>query len=200
MKIIVGTQYFGTIEYFTHINRADEVLIEINDHYEKQSFRNRTTILGANGPLNLVVPLLRRGIRMPTKNVNIEYAHNWDHLHWRSLESAYRSSPYFEFYEHHFEPFYTSNYKSLVELNQAIFEKLITLLNITTPYKYTSEYHKEIEGFEDFRKLSRPQNAQKKPFPETSYIQVFEDKTGFVPNLSIFDLLCSEGPRSKDFL
>jgi hypothetical protein len=200
MKIIVGTQYFGNIEYFTHINQADEVLIEINDHYEKQSFRNRTTILGANGPLNLVVPLLRRGIRMPTKNVTIEYAHNWDHMHWRSLESAYRSSPYFEFYEHHFEPFYTQKFKGLVELNQAIFEKMVKLLNITTPYSYTTEYNKTVEDYVDLRPISKPQQALSKHLPETPYIQVFEHLNGFVPNLSIFDLLCSEGPRSKDFL
>lgn len=200
MKIILGTQYFGNIDYFTQINRADEVLIEINDHYEKQSFRNRTTILGANGPLNLVVPLLRRGVRMPTKNVTIEYAHNWNQLHWRSLESAYRSSAYFEFYEHHFEGLYNGEITHLVDLNKTILEKMIAALNITTPISYTTEYHKTIDGYVDMRNLSNPQKALEKKFPATPYFQVFEDKGAFVHNLSIFDLLCSEGPRSKDYL
>jgi hypothetical protein len=199
-KIIVGTQYFGNIEFFTYLNRADEVLIEVNDHFEKQTLRNRTTILGANGPLHLIVPLLRRGQRIATKDVKIENEHLWQRLHWRSLESAYRRSAYFEYYEHHLEPFFTQEYTSLLELNTAIFIKLCALLNIEKPITYTQSYEKSHLVYTDLRRIGNPKNNQEIQYPEKPYIQVFEDRNGFVANASILDLLFSEGPRSKDFL
>jgi hypothetical protein len=197
---LISTQYIGNIEFFTQINRADEVMIEINDHFEKQTFRNRTTILGANGPLHLIVPVVRRGQRIPVKEVKIENEHLWQRLHWRSLESAYRRSAYFEYYEHHLEPFFTTEFQTLVELNTAIFSKLCTLLGIEKKIAYTDKYEKTYEEYSDLRIIGNPKKHQGTNFPEKPYIQVFEERNGFVPNMSILDLLFSEGPRSKEFL
>jgi hypothetical protein len=199
-KIILSIQYFGNIEFFTHINRASNVLIEINDHFEKQTLRNRTTILGANGPLHLIVPLVRRGQRIPTKDVKIENEHPWQRLHWRSLESAYRRSAYFEYYEHHLEPFFNQEFQTLVDLNSAIFSKLCALLNINKTIEFTQSYEKSYTDCLDLRHISNPKKHQSIEFPSQPYIQVFEERNGFVPNVSILDLLFSEGPRSKDFL
>jgi hypothetical protein len=199
-KIILSTQYFGNIEYFTHIHRSKEVLIEVNDHFEKQTLRNRNTILGANGPLHLIVPLVRRGQRIPTKEVKIENEHPWQRLHWRSLESAYRRSAYFEYYEHHFTPFFTEQYDSLLTLNKAILTKLCSLLGVTTSLNYTSSYEKSYDDYTDLRIISNPKKHESIEFPKQPYIQVFEERNGFIPNVSILDLLFSEGPRSKDFL
>ena len=96
MKVILNTNYFGNIHYFSVFKNADEVLIEVCDHYEKQSYRNRTEIYGANGLLKLVIPLNRQGKRTVVKDVLIDNSQKWQNEHWRSIQSAYRSSPYFE--------------------------------------------------------------------------------------------------------
>ncbi len=200
MKVLLGSHYTGNIAYYKALKQADEALIEVHDHYEKQSYRNRCEIYGANGKLKLILPLERRGSRTPMNEVKLDATQQWQKLHWRSLESAYRSSPYFEYYESHFAPFYQATYESLTELNQAIFEKVTTLLQIDTPVTYTTKYEKAYEGYEDLREVIHPKVNDPRNSIDFEYMQVFDMKYGFIPNLSILDLMFNEGPRGVTLL
>jgi hypothetical protein len=195
MRVVLNSVYLGNIQYYTALKNADEVIIEVCDHYEKQSYRNRCEIYGANGLLKLIIPLERKGKRVPLHDVKIDNEQRWRHEHWRSLASAYRSSPYFEYYEDHFEPFFKKEFASLSEFNQALQEKILTLLQIETPVTFSTEYQKEYEGFVDLREKIHPRNKPTGQIPSEGYTQVFEDKCGFISNLSIVDLMFNEGPR-----
>ena len=200
MKAIVSTAYCGNIEYFSVLKNAEEVLLETHEHFQKQSYRNRAIIHGANGPLNLIIPLNRKGERVQILETTINNEQNWQLLHWRSLEAAYRSSPYFEYYEHEFALFYKNQFENLLEYNSAIQDKIIQLLGINVNLKETSSYQKSYEGYDDFRNTIHPKIDSVKEFPAQKYIQVFEARNGFIPNLSVLDLLFNEGPNSINFL
>lgn len=200
MKVVLGSHYTGNIAYWKTLKEAESALIEVNDHYEKQSFRNRCEIYGANGRLNLIVPLSRRGTRVPMHDVKIDETQQWQTLHWRSLESAYRSSPYFEYYESHFLPFYKNTYVSLVDFNKAMMLKIKDLLQIDTPIAFTTEYKKELEGYLDLRTVIHPKVIDANNQIDFEYMQVFDMKLGFIPNLSILDLMFNEGPRCVTLL
>ena len=200
MKAILSSVYCGSIEYYTVLKNAEEVLIDSQEHYTKQTYRNRCEIYGANGKLNLTIPLVRRGQRVPVYDAEIENSHGWKKLHWRSIESAYRSSPYFEFYEHHFMPIFEKDHTHLFELNQEIQNKLIQILNLDVVVKETEFYQKEHSGYTDYRDAIHPKNDPKNILSDKRYIQVFESKCGFIPNLSILDLLFNEGPNAIIYL
>ncbi|MEY3679167.1 MAG: hypothetical protein RI924_1308, partial [Bacteroidota bacterium] len=161
--------------------------------------RNRASIHGANGQLDLIIPILK-GSRVHTsmKNVKISNDFNWQRLHWMSLETAYRSSAFFEFYEAEFAPFYEKKWDYLLEFNQEITDLLIRLLKLDLSFEQSESYLEPTEILLDFRSSIHP----KKPsvYPQKSYFQVFEDRNGFIPHLSIVDLLFSQGPQSNRFL
>lgn len=198
MSITLSSIYLGNIDYYTNINQNTEVIIDVNEHFQKQSFRNRSVIHGANGALNLIVPLAKRGIRTKMKDVKIDNSQRWQNLHWRSIQSAYRSSPYFEYYEDDILPFYEDKYDSLVEFNEAIQQKIVELLDIDTQFSQTDSYQKA-EGL-DFRELIHPKKEVTSSFVNEEYTQVFSDRNGFIPNLCILDLLFNEGPNAINFL
>lgn len=200
MKVVVGTTYCGNIQYYSILKNSEEILMDVNGHFEKQSYRNRTSIHGANGLLNLIIPLNRRGIRVPIKDVTINNDEAWQKLHWRSFESAYRSSPYFEYYEHDFKALYETKFENLLEFNLALHNKIVKLLGLNLNLSFTESYQKEHEGFEDYRSLIHPKVKGEVQYPANKYIQVFEDRNGFIPNLSILDLLFNEGPNSISYL
>jgi hypothetical protein len=200
MKVLLGSHYTGSIAYFRALKHADEAMIEIHEHYQKQSYRNRCEIYGANGKLKLILPLERRGTRTPMNQVRLDNSQDWQKLHWRSLESAYRSSPYFEYYESHFESFYKTKYESLTTFNAAFLAKIVSLLQIDTTISYTEKYKKVYEGYEDLREIIHPKVTHEKNNITFEYMQVFDMKFGFLPNLSILDLMFNEGPRCVTLL
>ncbi len=192
--------YAGNIQYFQLLMKhKDHILFDGNEHFVKQTYRNRTEIYGANGKLSLIIPLEKRRERTPMKKVKIAYHENWQKHHFKSLSSAYRSSPYFEYYEQDFAPFYTEKkYEYLVDFNMDFLQTIFRLLNDNIDVNYTAEY-KEVEGL-DLRSSLTPKTRLTAGFDSVKYTQVFESKEGFIPNLSILDLLFNEGPNAISFL
>lgn len=202
-SILIHPAYFGSILQFCHIAQAEELVFENEDNYQKQTYRNRQYIYGANAKLLLNIPIKHTGkknVRQKYKEVKIENDFKWQIIHWRSLETAYRTSPFFEFYEDELIHLYEKEYKYLLDFNYDCFEAVSECLQLEKEYRKTEEYQLEIleEKIQDKRYLI---DAKRKQLPTLeTYTQVFEDKFGFIPNLSILDLLFNEGPNSLNYL
>lgn len=201
--IVLHPAYFGSILQFAHLAQAEKVIFENEDNYQKQTYRNRQYIYGANGSLLLNIPIKHTGkknIRQKYKEVKIEQDFNWQTIHWRSLEAAYRTSPFFEFYEDELIHLFEKEYKFLLDFNYDCYQAVCNCLQLEQTLQKTQEYIHQIEqpNIIDKRYLI---NAKLKPTVKFEhYTQVFEDKYGFIPNLSILDLLFNEGPNSLNYL
>ncbi len=154
---ILPSCYLPPIQYFSKLLKYDHVILEHFEHFPKQTYRNRCCIYGANGKLSLSIPLQQRTERTLIKDIKISYDSDWQKLHWRSIESSYRRSPYFEFYEDDFIPFYTEKqFHFLLDFNEAMMNKVNLLLKIKPEIHYTKEYKKEYEN--DFRTSISPKS------------------------------------------
>lgn len=198
--ILLTSCYLAPVAYYSHLYRARQAVIEVNDHYQKQSYRNRCVIAGANGPLTLSIPVVKPengkgGIR----EVRIADYDNWRHLHWNAIRSAYNTAPFFQYYEDDFRPFYEKPYTFLHDFNEGLRQLVCRLIGIHIPIGYTSEYLKKAPPeLLDLREAIHPKRAF--PFTPKPYYQVFAQKHGFLPNLSILDLLFNMGNESRLFL
>ena len=195
MDILIHPNYFPNIHQFRQIIKANNILFEVSDNYQKQTFRNRTYIYGANGKLGLFIPVIHtHKNRELFKDVKISYDSNWMDLHLKSLQSAYRSSPYFEYFEDDFIKLYSEKEKFLADFNIKCIKLISNLLDLDLDFKISNEYVEKTNDIIDLRDLS---NARKEKKIETpKYIQVFESKHGYLNNLSILDLIFSEGTNS----
>jgi hypothetical protein len=178
---------------------AQEITFEMDDSFLKQTYRNRTYIYGANGKLALNIPVIHsQKNRQKYRDVKIFNEEKWQSLHWKSLLSAYRTSPFFEYYEDELQPLFTKNTDYLLDFNFKCFEVICDCLQLELNTSKTAIYQKTVEGKTDFRYLV---NAKKEtPQQFDNYTQVFNNKHGFIPNLSILDLLFSEGPNTINYL
>ena len=193
---LLPTAYFPPVSYFTVLNANPRVSIEFFEHFVKQSYRNRCCIYSPNGKQNLVVPIEQRSERTLVKDIKVAYTEDWARNHWRSLEAAYRRSAYFEYYEDEIAPLILGKkHTYLIDLNQEITSLLLKILKISCVLEQTPNYTKVEIG--DFRDKFSPKNPPATTLP---YSQVFDNKFGLIPDLSILDLLFNQGPRSIDFL
>ena len=229
MKALLSSTYFGPIQWYQKLNRYDECLIERHESFIKQTYRNRMLIPTTNGPLALTIPT-NHNTSLAMKDIRISDHANWRHVHWNALLSAYGESPFFEYYQDDIRPFYEKKYEFLFDFNMEITEKMIELLDIRPKISITNEYiqneepkvqgeefssftnhkvqssnlkvqSKEVQSIVDFREAIRP----KKPLPDAEfeskrYYQVYEQKFGFQPNMSILDLLFNEGNEAIFYL
>lgn len=184
--------YCGSIGYYQALVRADEVQFEIHEHFPKQTHRSRMEILGPNGVQKLVIPTQKTGQKRVMKDVRISYAENWQREHWKSLEAAYRNSPFFEHYESEIHDFYTQKTEHLLEFNLEFFEVINKLIKINFNYSLT-------EGYESLSSVEYRDSAFDLMEP-ISYMQVFMDRFDFIPNLSILDALFCLGPDTKTLI
>lgn len=193
---LIELHYLPCVAYFSMLSRYQEVYIEQQEHYQKRSYRNRAHIAGANGLLRLSIPLNKgKNEQMPIEEVTISYKENWQHQHWESIRSAYRNAPFFDFYAEALAPFYQQKFTYLFEFNKAILETLLKLLQLPTQLHYTQSFQKQTkENIDDFRNQITPKHEA--PFNLSSYPQVFTEKHGFLPNLSILDLIFCAGPQA----
>ncbi|MGN6640284.1 MAG: WbqC family protein, partial [Mucilaginibacter sp.] len=170
-----------------------------HENFPKQTYRNRANIYSPDGILTLTVPVIKGSKQhTPVKDVKISYDFNWPRLHWMSLQGCYRRSAYFEYYEDELAIFYEHREAWLFDLNEKLLLTLLSLLKIKAAIKHTKTYEADVTGMKDFRESIHPKkpfNFQAKP-----YYQVFDERHGFIPNLSIVDLLFNQGPQSINYL
>ncbi|MFK8046436.1 MAG: WbqC family protein [Crocinitomicaceae bacterium] len=193
MKPVLPISYFGNIAYYWYLAKYKSVLISLNEIYQKQTFRNRCVVLGANGPLNLSVPVERPyGKLTKTKDVLISEAENWRQVHWKTLESCYNRTPYFEFYADDLKALLFSNFKTLAQLNIALTNELVEKIGLINNLQLISDTL-HIDAEDKREEFSPKKNSSFKSYP---YLQTFTERFGFSNNLSILDLLFNEGPNS----
>lgn len=199
MRVLIEPQYLPTLEYFSAIASTNEIILDVHSHFVKQSWRNRSIINTANGPLFLIIPVTNKGSRSPLHEVKILETGRWRVNHWRSIESAYRKAPYFEHYADELKSLLMANQTSLSQLNKDILSLFLTWLGWKKFIALTTKYQPNFEG-NDLRNLITPKNVSpKSPFyPSKPYRQVFGNT--FVTNLSLIDLIFCKGPESADFI
>ena len=191
---LLSTAYLAPIEYYAILLQEPNCSIELHEHFVKQSIRNRCDIYGANGKLQLSIPKQRKGSsKTIIKEIHISYKQDWQKQHWTTIQSAYNSSPFFEYYQDELQPFFEAEERLLVDFNQKLQKVILGLLQQESNTNFTKEFQHEGD-FSDFRNHKfKSKNLQR-------YDQVFMEKYGFIPNLSIIDLLFNLGPESSDYL
>lgn len=196
---VLGPALFPPIQYFARIALYDKVFIEGHCHYTRQTYRNRYLIAGPSGVMPLTVPVEKvSGKKIKTKDIRVSYDTPWNDLHWKSIVSAYNASPYFQFYDLYLEPLFSKKWEYLIDLDLAALDTLMECLEIKTEVHLTKEFEPSEQYPADYREIIHP----KKPanpdsqFISIPYRQVFEQRQGFLPNLSILDLLFNKGPES----
>lgn len=197
---LLSTAYFPPIQYYSKLVQENPIYIECFENYAKQSYRNRCDILGANGRLTLSVPVLK-GARKKilTKDIQIEYVENWQKIHFKGIESAYRKSPYYEYYIDDIEPIFNKDFKYLIDLNEHIMSILNEIIEINPQIERTTDYIKDTSGYIDWREGIHPKKSKRledENYTEVAYTQVFCDKFEYQENLSILDLIFNLGPES----
>lgn len=205
-KLYLSSAYLAPVQYYQKLISNQDSVIEQYDNYIKQTYRNRCHIVGAEGLQNLTIPTVKATTpKVLMKDVEISEHGNWKHLHWNAIVSAYNNSPYFEFYADEFAPyFHERNFKYLLDLNESLQTLIFELLDCDKSYSYSEEY-KTVFGTEelDLREVIHPKKSwleNDSSFQTAPYHQVFREKHGFIPNLSIIDLLFNKGPESVFYL
>ena len=208
MNAILATTYFGPVQWYQKLHRYRHVWMERCESFIKQTYRNRCVIAAAHGPQTLSIPIVH-GATL-TRDIRISDHGEWRHLHWNAIRSAYGESPFFEYYQDDIRPFFEKRWDYLLDFNEAIREKMCELLDFQPKVTFSSTYLHPVEYSltshllpltSDFREAIRP----KHPLPDADfepkpYYQVYQQKHGFLPNLSILDLLFNMGPEGIFYL
>ena len=198
---LLSTAYFAPVQYYSQLARYEQVVIERHEHYNKQSYRNRCTIYSANGLLDLVVPIVKTDKpKVSITEVEISYDTLWQKLHFKAIESAYRRSPFYEYYIDDLMVYFNCRHRYLYEFNMQIMRTVCSLMKIPFRVRESHEYIHSGEGITDLRNSIHPKNHLQQTYISPHYIQVFADRWGFKSNLSILDLLFNTGPEAKNFL
>ena len=202
--VLLSTAYFAPVQYYSKLLQSGYVIIERHENYNKQSYRNRCTIFSANGLLDLVVPVVKSGQpKIPVTEVEISYDTLWQKQHFKAIESAYRRSPFYEFYIDDLTAFFDRRHRYLYELNMFIMRRICELMNLPFHVLESPHYIQPGEGITDFRNTIHPKMSRQDADPTFApphYTQVFAGKWGFKPNLSILDLLFHAWTEAKELL
>ena len=198
MSLLIHPTFFPNVAHFVAMIQTRDLVFEVYDNYQKQTYRNRTSICGANGRMNLNVPVVySQNNRQLYKDVAIFDENNWQSQHLKSLESAYRTSPFYEFYIDELMPLFTEKFTTIMALNLKCISVLYNCMQLPLTYRTTTEFN-VIPAYRDGRLLSNCRKETPQSFQP--YRQVFDHKYGFLSNLSILDLLFNEGPNTELYL
>jgi len=201
VKVLLSLAYMPNTQYFSKLLTYPEVTIEVFDTYLKQSYRNRATILGANGKLDLVIPVKRpQGNITKTRDILIDYDMTWQQTHWKAIVSAYKNSPFFDIFEPELKPFFRKKEKFLLDWNLILINAILEMTSTEIAYTKSTDYIKSPTIlYDDFRESIHPKKRMQLPdasFSPIPYFQVFSNKYGHISNLSFIDLLFNEGPQA----
>lgn len=198
--VVLSTAYLPNIQYLSKLFAHKKIIIDINETYPKQSYRNRCLIAGANGVHPLSIPVKRpNGNHTLTRDIEIDYDTDWQRIHWRAILSAYNHSPFFEIFADEFQPLFGKRYKYLVELNEAILRLYFAATGYQMPqWEYTNDFVTPGTYTFDYRNTIHPKTHSSLDvhFNPQPYFQVFDEKLGFTSNLSFIDLLFNEGSQA----
>jgi hypothetical protein len=198
-KILISTAYLPPVEYFSLVSGAEEVLIEKEENYIKQTYRNRCYIISAHGLQLLSVPVFLGSVHKTLiKDIRIDYSKRWQQVHLRAMTSSYNTSPYFEFYFEKIEKVILGNNEFLLDLNMELTEVILEILNLKKRLTYTNGFEADGNEQYDFRYRIAPKKVSS--FTGKKYLQVFEINGGSVPRLSIIDLIFNMGPEASGYL
>jgi hypothetical protein len=198
MNILIHPTYFPSISHYVAMAKADSITFEVEDNFQKQTNRNRMYIYSPNGQQLLNIPVKHSSKpHQKFKDTRLEGAFNWQKQHFKSLEAAYRTSPFFEYFEDDIRPLFDKKHEFMMDLNFQAMELVASCLGMDFSYGKTSEYFHEAESVQDFRYLA---NGKKDTAQFDPYTQVFEEKHGYINNLSILDLLFNEGRYAMEYL
>ena len=201
MDILLSSAYLAPVQYYTKLlrNVGGVAYVEAFENYAKQTYRNRCIIADANGPLALTIPTEKPSEgKCLMRDIRISNHGNWRHQHWNALEAAYRHTPFFQYYEDDFRPFYEKEIPFLYDFNMQLTELVCSLIGMEATLQPTTAYRSAPDGMADYRSLITPKLSWEadEEFRPAPYYQVFKEKHGFIPNLSIIDLLFNMGPES----
>ena len=203
MNYLLPLTYLGNILYYAHLIQGG-CTIDIHSHYIKQTYTNRCTILSTNGPQDLTIPIIKPKEKTPIKDIRISSHDNWQQLHWRTIQSAYNSTPFFEYFCDDYAPFYEKKWDFLLDFNLEIQQKTLEILNFTKIEFTLSDSYIEPSNFivKDLREVINPKKFNVTLYNELNnpYYQIFDSKFGFTPNLSIIDLLFNMGNEARIYL
>lgn len=205
MNVLLSTAYWPNLHYFFYVLNSENISIEQCENYQKQSFKNRTQILSANGLLNLTIPVVNGNHKQQVKDIKICYRQNWQKNHWRAIISAYKNSPYFEFFEEDIKQFYFKEYSHLFEFNRLQLQLILKLLKYPKQLNISENFKNKTENQIDLRNTIHPKVSFKNDSIvlnklNTAYYQTFETKFGFCPNLSVLDSLFNIGLNTLNLL
>lgn len=195
----LSTAYLPPVAYVKVISDSSTTFIEKFENYQKQSYRNRCYIYSANGPLPLIIPIVRGGDDRKIDRIKIDYSKEWQKQHWRAIFSAYNTSPFFDYYKDDIYTYYCNEEPYLLDFNTNLLNTILELVGLDTRPGFTTEFRDCVEGV-DLRDAIHPKRDEETKNKYGQYHQVFAHKYGFLPNLSIVDLLFNEGPNAITFL
>ena len=193
--VLLSTAYLPSVHYLSQVINCDTIVIEKHENFVKQTYRNRCDIVTANGKLSLSIPLIKQADKELISDKKISYAEDWRKQHWRTIVSAYKNSPYFEFFEDEFKPFYENQFEFLLDYNTQLLQTILHILRVKKQIKFTQTFELNPSQVFDFRSLS---DIKKNDTVIKPYYQVFADKVGFTPNVSCLDALFNVGLETKD--
>jgi hypothetical protein len=194
-SVLIESQYLPSIAYFSSFAKADELIIESHENFQKQTYRNRCYINTSQGAIPLIVPLLNASGKTLITEIRIDYSQNWLNNHWRSIQSSYGKAPFYEYYSDDLHNVLFQKFDRLFDLNSALLTLCLKWLKLKTPVRGTLVYEKTpLQPIYDLRSTISPKNADglKRVYEPAIYQQVFGNK--FVTNLSLIDLIFCEGP------
>lgn len=203
VPVILSTAYFPPIQYYCKIVEYSTVIIESEESYFRQTYRNRCQIMSGNGVISLSIPVVKNENSRCIRDVAIDYSTAWQREHYQAIKSAYRKSAYYDFYMDDFALFFEKKEKFLLDLNHKIILTCNEIVGIERKFEQTDSFQKSYSATADFRYSINPKTQQQKEdrgFVAQTYYQVFSEKFGFVENLSVLDLIFNEGPLSLEIL